>query len=363
MTERASFYFEGDDYFLALEEALSGAHTSIDIEIYYFASDRTGVRFAEILRRKAAEGVRVRLIYDAIGCRWTDEQMFLSLDHAGVSVKVFHPLLSLGAHLTRRTHRKFFIIDGREAFLGGYNLADEYSQKVSGDSAWRDTGARITDPELVASLVRLMEESWNDVHRRPKDFLRRRPHPAGWGRARAEIVANYGWQRRSLIRQEYLAAIVHARRHVFITNPYFVPDVGLRRALKRAARRGVDVRVLTAGQSDVPIARWAGRAVYGGLLRAGVRIFEYRKRVLHAKSATVDAAWYTVGTANIDHLSFFRNHEVNLFGFDPEAAGVLEGQFLKDLDGSEEVLWESWKKRSWLEKLRERVFFWMRVWL
>lgn len=359
----SGFYFEGDDYFEALERDLESAERSIDVELYYFASDRTGVRFADLLIRKAASGVRVRLIYDAIGCRGTSEEFILRLDHAGVAVKAFHPLLSLGTQLTRRTHRKFFVIDGRTAFLGGFNLADEYSRAASGSSAWRDTGARVVDPLLVASLSALFEESWNDVRRRPRDLLGRRPRPADWGRPRAEIVANYGWQKKSLIRQEYLAAIVHARRNVFITNPYFVPDVGIRRALKRAAGRGVDVRILTAGESDVPIARWAGRAVYGGMLRAGVRIFEYTERIVHAKSATVDGAWYTVGTANLDHLSFFRNHEVNLFGFDERPAAVLEAQFGKDLAAAQEVIWEVWKRRSWLEKLRERVMYWFRLWL
>jgi cardiolipin synthase len=357
------FYFEGDDFFRALQEALEGARRSIDIEIYYFASDRTGVRFADLLIRKAAAGVRVRLVYDAIGCRGTSDEFFLRLDHAGIAVKVFHPLLALGPKLTRRTHRKFAVVDGKTAFLGGFNLADEYSEEASGEAAWRDSGARVDDPVLVATLDGLFEETWNEVRRRPRDLLRRRPRPADWGRTRAEIVANYGWQKRSLIRQEYLAAIIHARRNIFVTNPYFVPDGGLRRALKRASRRGVDVRIVTAGESDVPIARWAGRAVYGSLLRAGVRIFEYTGRILHAKSASADGAWYTVGTANLDHLSFFRNHEVNLFGFDERAAAVLEAQFLKDLAVSREVVWESWKKRSWLEKLRERVLYWFRVWL
>ncbi|HEX5037955.1 MAG TPA: phosphatidylserine/phosphatidylglycerophosphate/cardiolipin synthase family protein [bacterium] len=357
------FYFEGDDYFAALERAIAGARVSVDVEVYYFAGDRVGVRFSDLLIRKASEGVRVRLIYDAIGCRGTSDDFFVKLDHAGVQVKVFHPLLDLGVNLTRRTHRKFFLIDGTVGFLGGFNLADEYSREASGDAAWRDTGVRLDEAPLVESLRKLFSETWDGVHRKPRDFLRRRRHPADWGKPRAEIVPNYGWQRKSLIRQEYLSAFVHAKKSILIANPYFVPDRGLRRALRRAARRGVDVRVLTAGQSDVPIARWAGRAVYGGLLRAGVRIFEYSRRVLHAKSATADGSWYTVGTANIDHLSFFRNQEVNLFGFDPHRAFLLEAQFLKDVQYAEEVVWETWRKRSWLEKLRERVFFWMRVWL
>ncbi len=355
------FYFEGDDYFEALERDLAAAENSIDVELYYFASDRTGVRFADLLIRKAAQGVRVRLIYDAIGCRGTSEEFLLRLDHAGIDVKAFHPLLSLGAHLTRRTHRKCFVVDARTAFLGGFNLADDYSAAVSERHAWRDTGVRLTAPELIADLQRLFEDSWNEVRRRPRELLRRRPRPGAW--EHAMIVPNYGWQKKSLIRQEYLSAIVHAREKIWITNPYFVPDRGLRRALRRAAARGVDVRVLTAGESDVPLARWAGEASYVKLLKAGVRLFEYTERVLHAKSAVADGRWYTVGTANIDHMSFFRNHEVNLFGSEPACADILEAQFLKDLEGSREILWPEWRKRGWLRKLREKFFFWLRVWL
>src|SRR6185295_8482762 len=118
--------------------AMEGARKSIDLEIYYFAADRTGVRFSDLLGLKASEGVQVRLIYDAIGCRGTSDDFFLKLDHAGVRVKAFHPWMELGDNLTRRTHRKYAIIDGTIAFLGGFNLADEYSRKASEDAAWRD---------------------------------------------------------------------------------------------------------------------------------------------------------------------------------------------------------------------------------
>ena len=139
------FYFEGDDYFAALERAVLGARSSIDVEIYYFAADRTGVRFSDLLIRKVSEGVRVRLIYDEIGCRGTPDDFFLKLDHAGVQVKAFHPWMELGVNLTRRTHRKFVVIDGAVSFLGGFNLADEYSREATGDEAWRDTGVRVDE--------------------------------------------------------------------------------------------------------------------------------------------------------------------------------------------------------------------------
>ncbi len=357
------FYFEGDNFFEELRAAIRIARESVDIELYYLASDAVGGDFAELLVRKAAEGIRVRMIYDAVGCRGTDSGLFDQMAHAGISLKAFNPWFPPSDHIGRRNHRKFFVIDRQRAFLGGFNLAGEYSAKVSGNRAWRDSGALLDDPRLVGKLDTLFEDSWQGRIHRAKDFIRRREKRPDWTENPRQIIPNHGWLRKSLIREEYLSAIIRARRSISITNPYFIPDHGIRASLRRAARRGIKVRLLTAGISDVPFARWAGQATYAALMRAGVRIFEYQGRVLHAKSAVVDENWYTVGTSNIDHLSFFRNLEVNLFGRDEGSARILEAQFDKDLQSSREILPEAWKCRPWWIKLRERFFFFFRFWL
>jgi cardiolipin synthase len=361
------FFFEGDDFFAALRSSLETAKKAIDIELYYFANDQVGNDFADILKKKASEGVKVRVIYDALGCRGTAESFFAGLRQAGVQVKVFHPFFPFGGHLSQRTHRKFFVVDGRAAFLGGFNLANEYSRTCSGSECWRDTGVSFESADredLVQALIRLFQNSWEGLWSRRVafKFFSGISRSELW-RKDAFIMPHYGRRRDSRIRGEYLAAIIHARTSVHLTNAYFIPDRGIRRALRRAARRGVDVRILTTGVSDVPMARLAAHAIYGSLLRYGVRIYEYQGRVLHAKSATVDSDWYTVGTANLDHLSFFRNLEVNLFGKSIAEAAILEDRFKIDLAASREIFREEWRRRPWWKKIGEKFFFLFRAWL
>ncbi len=357
------FFFEGDDYFEALTNAIVAAKSAVDLEYYYLASDSMGWDFAGLLQRKATEGVKVRLIYDAFGCRWTSLSLFEELEKAGVQLKVYNPPVPLLKTWNRRDHRKLAIIDGEVAFIGGFNIAEDYCGKYSGSKCWRDTGVRVQNRELVRELLVLFEASWKRRERSLKRFLRSRKKRPALLTGTIHLVPNFGWKQKSLIRQEYLSAIIHAQQSIDITNPYFVPDHGIRRALKKAGRRGVAVRVLTAGTTDVPPARWAGHATYSGLLRSGVRIFEYQGRVLHAKSAAIDGKWFTVGTANIDHMSFFKNLERNLFGRDAAAAEALSRQFEEDLQSSREIIYQNWKRRSWFAKVRERIFFWFREWL
>lgn len=211
--------------------------------------------------------------------------------------------------------------------------------------------------------MQLFEDSWEEKRLRIKDFIREKIPRPDWSRRKHHLLASHGWNRKGLIREEYLSAIIHAKRFIYITNSYFIPDRGIRRALRKASGRGVDVRLLVAGPTDVPIARWASQATYSSFLRAGVRIYEYQGRILHAKSAAIDTEWYTVGTSNMDPLSFFHNLEVNFLGRGPEEARLLMVQFAEDLNFSKELSLEIWRRRPWWTRLRERFFFFFRAWL
>jgi cardiolipin synthase len=358
-----TFFFEGDDFFWSLREALSAARSSVDVVLYYFGSDRIGWSFAHFFAKKRGEGVKIRIFYDAVGCRSTSSELFEELRRNGIEVKVYNPVFPPTKHFGRRNHRKMIVIDGQVGFLGGFNLADEYSRWAFGEKAWRDSGVRVEAPEIVRTLQQIFEEEWEGRKPSLRTFVRRKIPRPNWDESACFAVPNHGWRRKSLIRQEYLSAIARATRSIYITNPYFIPDRGIRSALKRAARRGVDVRILTAGETDVRVAKWAGRATYTSFLRAGGRIFEYQSRVLHAKTAVIDEDWWTVGTSNIDHLSFFQNLEVNLFGRNRSSAKSLSDQFEKDLLESREIKLEEWKKRSWFAKAREKFFFFFREWL
>jgi len=360
---KVSLYFDGDAYFASLREAIAVARESIDLEFYTFASDSLGWSFAHLLRSKAEEGVRVRLIYDSIGSSSSSIDLFDELEGENISYKAYNPLLPLWRNFGRRNHRKIAVIDRKIGFLGGFNLASEYSNFHSSGKGWRDTGVRIEKLELVLSLQKLFEESWQEREISLRKFLKKRRKRANSQRGNLYLTPNYGWKSKSLIRHEYLSAIVRAKESVEITNPYFIPDPVTLRALRKAAQRGVKVSILTAGPCDVRIAHWAGQATYSRLLRAGVRIFEFQPCILHAKTASVDGEWFTVGTANIDHLSFFKNLEVNLIGRDAALAGLVSAQFQEDLAQSKEILRQSWKKRGTFARLRERFFFWFREWL
>lgn len=348
------FYFDGPNYYAALREAIARAGQSIDLEMYIFASDAVGWDFAERLARKAQEGVRVRVLYDSIGSQGTAEQLWFLLQENGVLLQEFNPTLPLPRNLRRRNHRKVLLVDDELGFLGGFNLMDV---------DWRDTGVRLEEPELVAELRDQFELAWQKRHPEIRDLARRRFLRRGEALSGLHIVPSYGMRRLGLIRQEYLRAILRAKERIDITNSYFVPDLGMLRALRKAARRGVQLRILTAGISDVRIAKWASQAVYAKLLRAGARIFEYQPKILHAKSAVVDGRWFTVGSANIDHLSLLHNLEVNLFGVDVEAGDLISRQFDLDLAQSREIRLEEWRRRSRWARLREQFFYAFRAWL
>ncbi|MCE9625560.1 MAG: hypothetical protein K8R69_08955 [Deltaproteobacteria bacterium] len=354
MNDPLKFYFEPTAYFAALREEITSAKVSLDVEMYIFASDAVGWGFAEQLARKAQEGVQVRVLYDSVGSQGAGEQLWFLMEENGVRLKEFNPTFPLPRNLRRRNHRKVVIVDGRVGFLGGFNFMDVN---------WRDTGVRIEDAALLEELQAQFEISWEKLLYRMRDLARRKWKKPRWRDLGPHLVPSYGSRRFSLIRQEYLAAILHARERIDITNAYFIPDLGILRALRKAARRGKQVRILTAGITDVNIARWASQAIYTKLLRAGVRIFEFQPRILHAKSAAIDGRWFTVGTANIDHLSFFHNLEVNLFGTDVEAAAELSEQFELDLKDAREIRADEWKRRPRWYRLRERFFYYFRAWL
>lgn len=350
-----NFYFEVAGYFEALRQAIFEATSTIDLEMYIFASDKVGWDFAQHLALKAQQGVKVRVLYDSIGCSGTSEQLWMLLEENGVLIQEFNPTFPLPRNLRRRNHRKVLLVDGRVGFLGGFNLMDV---------DWRDTGLRLEEQELLSELKEQFDIEWEKQYGKMRELARRvrgrrsrEPLPG------LHIVPSFGMRRLGLIRQAYLRAILGARERIDITNSYFVPDLGMLRALRKMARRGIQVRILTAGRSDVRVAKWASEAVYAKLLHAGVRIFEYQSKILHAKSAVIDGRWFTVGSANIDHLSFLHNLEVNLVGVDVESAVLMSSQFESDLKQSLEIAPELWAQRSRWARFVEKFFYAFRAWM
>jgi cardiolipin synthase len=354
-TNEYVLFTEGDDLYDAMIGAIGAARERVDLETYIYAADEVGWRIGEALAARARAGVRVRVLVDAAGSLFSfSDSLERYLRQHGVVVRRFHrwtwhqPL-----RFYRRNHRKLLAIDRREAYVGGFNLHRESSRSAYGPGRWRDTHVRMSGA-LAEHASALFEAFWAGD---------RSWSPRSGGETGDALVTNHSRICRHQVHCLYVRLLRSAGRRLFVTTPYFVPDHRTQNELVQAARRGVDVRLLVPGKSDVPITRWAARAAYQKLLSAGIRLFEYQPRVLHAKTAVVDGAVATVGTANLDYRSLFVNYELNLFSANRPLCAALEEQFLADLTEAMEVTVPGWSGRSWSGMVAESVGWLARRWL
>ncbi|HZN61614.1 MAG TPA: phospholipase D-like domain-containing protein [Planctomycetota bacterium] len=346
---------DGAEAFPRMLEAIAGARQSILVEMYTFASDTTGKKFAEALVERAKAGVTVRVLYDGLGSRETATSIFQSMRAAGAGVTPFRPLGWFSWR--RRDHRKIVIVDGTTAFLGGMNFTDEYAPVSDGGQGWHDVQIEIEGPE-VADLVTLFAQTWaqeEDDPLFPTGYPQKaKPRPGG------VLVAAIGSDHRphrKAIGNAYLHALRNAEKRVWIANAYFVPSLKFHRAIRQAAARGVDVRILAPVKTDVQPVYYASRALFDGLLRRGIRIFEYQGPILHAKTIVIDGVWSSIGSYNLDHLSILRNLEVTAIVLDEKFGACVEALFEKDCTNSIEVKLAEWRKRSPRRMLLEQFWF------
>ncbi|HKS15809.1 MAG TPA: phospholipase D-like domain-containing protein, partial [Planctomycetota bacterium] len=253
--------------------------------------------------------------------------------------------------------RKIIIVDGTVAFLGGMNLTDEYAPVSGGGQGWHDVQIEIEGPE-VKDLVTLFAQIWTQEEDDPL-FPKGRPESAAPQRGGTLVAAIGSDQRRDrkAIGNEYLHALRNATHRVWIENAYFVPSLKFHRAIRQAAARGVDVRILAPVKTDVRPVYYASRALFDGLLRRGIRIFEYQGPVLHAKTIVIDGVWSSIGSYNLDHLSILRNLEVTAIVLDEKFGACLEAHFEKDCKNSVEVKLAEWRRRSPRRMLLEQFWF------
>ncbi|MEO8124575.1 MAG: phospholipase D-like domain-containing protein [Burkholderiales bacterium] len=347
------FFTEGDDLYEAMLSEIRASTQTVSMESYIFASDEIGWRFAVALGERAAAGVEVRLHLDAAGAlgRWS-ASLQRHLRDRGVDVRWFqrwswrHPL-----RYNRRSHRKLLIVDRHAAFGGGFNIHRESSMAAIGVSRWRDTHAELSGP-LVDEATQSFDAFWRG--RRQSPPIRS---------SGTQFVSNETRKCRHRIRCLYGEVFDAARQRIYVTTPYFVPDLSTLRRLVAAARRGVDVRVLVPLHSDVPVTQWAARAIYAALMSAGVHIHEYLPRMLHAKTVVVDSDWAALGTANLDYRSFFVNYELILMTTSPADCEQLVGHFFHDLSESRRLDAATFAARPWTNKLLEVAGHALRRWL
>lgn len=350
-----ALFTEGDDLYDAMAGSIGAARERVDLETYIYAGDEVGWRLGEALAARARAGVPVRLLVDAAGSLFSfPDSLDSYLRQHGVVVRRFHrwswrrPL-----RFYRRNHRKLLAIDGREAYVGGFNIHRESSRAAYGPGRWRDTHVRLSGA-LAEHASALFDAFWAG----DRSWSPRSVRETG-----DALVPNHSRICRHQVHCLYVRLLRSAERSLYLTTPYFVPDHRTQHELMQAAGRGVDVRLLLPGKSDVPIARWAARAAYRTLLSAGIRLFEYQPRVLHAKTAVVDGAVATVGTANLDYRSLFVNYELNLFSAHRTLCAALEAQFLADLTEAMEVTAPAWSGRPWSGMVAESVGWMARRWL
>jgi cardiolipin synthase len=334
---------------------LEQARRTINYETFLSKEGELTRRLAEVLCRKASEGVEVRVMLDGSGGKEFGKQGLKDLCDAGVKVHKYHPLelRNLGV-LNNRDHRKIFVIDGRIGYVGGHCLVDSWLGDAEDKKHFRDISARAEGP-VVAQLQSAFAENWieetGEVPGGEKFFPKLEP----CGEMTAHVVWTSPAGSPSTLKLLHYMAIHAARKSITIQNPYFLPDPDARGALLDAVKRGVDVRIMIPAThaTDAPIVQHASHHHYGTLLKGGVKLYDYEKTLLHQKVMVIDRCWASVGSTNFDDRSFEVNDEVSLVVYDERIAEELEATFERDLAHAKKVEFEPWKHRPVLHKMRD----------
>jgi len=366
---------DGPATYQAMFDAISAAKDSIHMESYIFEDDEVGRKFADALIDKRSQGVHVALIYDSVGSNSTPREFFTRLSDSGVQVLEFNPLnpldLKKGWQVNARDHRKLLVIDGRIAFMGGVNISSVYSagsfnpgskRHDDGSPTWRDTHLRVEGP-VAAEFQTLFFETWAKQKGAPLEARESLPAAAGKGNAVVRAIGSSPDDPYSLIYATLISAISCAETSVYLTNAYFVPDPQLLAALKAAAARGVDVALVLPGSTDSWMVLNAGRSHYEDLLEAGVKIYERRGAMLHAKTAVIDGVWSTIGSTNLDWRSFLHNQEINAVVLGQEFGAQMQAMFEADLAASEPITREAWAERPLGDHVKETAARMWAQWL
>ena len=349
---RVEIMLNGDETYSRLWEDLRSAQRSITLQLYYGAPGRMAHTLSEILRERAKAGVRVFVLYDAFGTLDIPASHRDELRAAGIVVEPFRPIRLSTLHLAQnRSHVRGIVIDSRVGWTGGFGIDDKWLGDGHSNGSWRETNVRFEGP-AVRQLQAAFAAAWVEATGvmftgRPTVGLDRNGATAGL----LYTAPTLG----STAAERFLAlSIAGARKTLYITNSYFAPDRNFINLLAAAARSGVDVRILTAGwRTDVNVVRLAGRAWYDTLLVAGVRIYEWQPTTLHAKTFVVDGKWFAVGSMNFDNRSMALNDEAMLMVLDDAAGLKMNRIFIDDLRHAEEITLETFRRRSWLQRIAE----------
>jgi cardiolipin synthase A/B len=349
----------GDAIFPVMLAAISSARKSVNFGAYIFWSDEIGTRFRDALAERAAHGVAVRILLDAVGSsgghlKAGDVDL---LRKAGCHVEFFHSLKPWMLWVfNHRNHRRVLVVDGALGFTGGVGFADSWRGNADSKEHWRDTQLRVEGP-AVRGLQRAFQENWSEVTGEAlvgEEFF---PALLQAGTSSVAVVPSSPLAAMSGAGRVYAISLAAAAKEIWIANSYFLPDDATAALLVAAVKRGVDVRVIVPSdeQNDVPATKAAGGSFFGPLLLGGVKIFEYQPTMFHVKTMVVDGVFSTVGSANFDDRSFHLNEEINLFVYDGAFAGQMKESFQRDLSRCRPYTHTMWKERP----LKKRVTEWL----
>ena len=358
---RVQLLWKGRESFRTIFDAVGGAEKLICLQFYIFKNDETGTALSELLKQRSRQGVKVYLLYDHFGSFGTPRSFWKDMSLAGIKIRASHPFRwAAPLYYVHRDHRKLVVIDSTKAFTGGLNIADEYSgfhfRKRS--RGWRDTGILVEGP-IVKELLDTFRKSWttwggekilfDGAQEEAPGTLPLDGVPAlpifvysGKGRRRMRILLRY--------------SIDSAQTSILMTTAYFIPSRRLIERLERSVRRGVKVKLLVPGRSDIPAASYAGRAFFSRLLKAGIEIHTYLGDMLHAKTYLFDGCWSLIGSTNLDYQSLRYNDEGNIGILDQSFAAKMTEIFEEDLRNSAKIDEETWRRRPLSEKIKEHFF-------
>jgi cardiolipin synthase len=379
-------YFKGDDYFRDLLKSIQSAKKSVDFETYIFEKGWLGDQVVFQLAQAVRRGVKVRLLVDGVGSPDFVSHYGTQLKKRGIRFRVyrswrsmftsislvfwFHGFRHLFRNLRRiwnwgghRDHRKLCVVDGEKVWVGGFNVSDFHLEKRMGRRAWRDTGIGLAGVKShVFQLAFHLAWEEQALSRLRFSYKKMLIHWLSHDVLEGPVRLNVTRHLRRLFNHRLSGRITSAQKRIWITTPYFVPTRDLFRALLKAARKGRDISLVLPGPSDVPMVKWASRAFYSRLLRAGCKIFEYQGRVLHAKSLLIDQRAY-VGSSNLNHRSLLHDLEIIVLPQRRESLRILEGQFGKDILQCREITLPELKQRPLLSRFLSVLFFQFRYWL
>jgi cardiolipin synthase len=348
----------GEQIFPSVLDGIRAAQRTITYAQYYFEDGPVARDIADALTERCLAGIGVSVLLDSFGSLNMPREYVERMRSAGCHVVWFRPLSQyVFRRYFHRNHRRILVVDGRLGFTGGAGVSRKWMGNGRIMDHWRDTDVRVEGP-VVEYLQAAFAENWLEATGMVLGGEAYFPRPTEpRGQVYAQIARSSPAGGSTAMYTTLLLALSSARRSVLVTNPYFVLDDTMRQAVLRTVRRGVRIAVLVPAVIDHNIVRQASRAQFGDLLRAGVEIYEYTPALLHAKTMVVDGVWATIGSTNLDNISFAVNDELNLIVYDRGVAGRLERIFEEDLGVSRQVTYEAWKKRGLGARLLEVLAF------